>query len=192
MPETTEGTTGVIPESTEGATGATSTTGETPKTIEAVLAELEKAKAALKAANSESASRRKRLEELEKAEQERAQAQLSETEKLKAQLAEMAGNAEKVAAELQATRIRSAVLTKAGELGFVSPEDAAALADMSAVQIDDDGKVTGFEKALEALAKSGRLPMRNAAAQTPGTPRKTTPAMGVTPAPAPAPVRIRT
>jgi hypothetical protein len=81
-------------------------------------------------------------------------------------------------AELKKVRIETAILTGAAELNFANPQDALALLNLSGVQIDDAGKVTGHEKLLDDLAKSGRLPMkqgagignqtRTPAAKTPG------------------------
>jgi len=147
--------------------------GEMPTDVTELQAELERARIALKEVNSESAGRRKRLEELEKAETERQQANLSEVEKLKSQLAEITATSEALSGELQVMRIRSAVMSKARELGFGNAEDAYALADLSKVEITDDGKVTGFEKSLETLAESGRLPMASDAVDgRRGTPRQ--------------------
>lgn len=76
--------------------------------------------------------------------------------------------------------IRHAIELKAVELGFGNPRDAyeLLLADESleSVEISDAGKVSGYEKALEELAKSGRLPMKAGVAGSGlGTPPKKTP-----------------
>jgi len=185
-PEQVNGTEGETPETSTG------TVGTTPVTTDALQAEVARLNRIVQMAKSEAHERRKRLEDLEKAETERAQATLTETEKLKAQLAEIAKERESIAAELHLARVKSAVVSKANELGFASPEDAYTLIDLSAIEVNEDGKVTGYEKALEALAKSGRLPMKTAAAQAPGTPpRRTGVAAGATPPPQPAPVSIR-
>lgn len=55
-------------------------------TVEALQAELEATRKALKDANKEAAERRKRLDAIEKADKEKADAELSETEKLKREL----------------------------------------------------------------------------------------------------------
>lgn len=70
------------------ATEMEAPTAETPQaqTPEQLKAELEKAQAALKAANREAAERRKRLEAFEQAEAARKQAEMTESEKLKADL----------------------------------------------------------------------------------------------------------
>jgi hypothetical protein len=55
--------------------------------------------------------------------------------------------------------IQNAVLSEAARTDgdrkrFINPSDAVALADLSAVQIGKDGKVTGVAEALKALAES--------------------------------------
>lgn len=144
-------------------------------------AELLKAKEALESAqkrigelNKESASRRKRLEELEKAQEEEKRAQMTEAEKALADAQKwqaQAADQEKKYTELEERfnqfRIGLALEREANRLGFAHPEDAIALVAIQDLTIGEDGKVTGFEKRLEELAKSGRLPMREAAVGTP-------------------------
>lgn len=144
-------------------------------------AELLKAKEALESAqrrigelNKESASRRKKLEELEKVQEEEKRAKMTEAEKALADAQKWqvrASEQEKKYAELEERfnefRIGLALEREANKLGFAHPEDAIALVDISDLTIGEDGKVTGFEKRLEELAKSGRLPMREAAVGTP-------------------------
>ena len=118
-----------------------------------LAAELERVKAALKTANSESASRRKRLEELEAAEAERTAAQLSEVEKAKKLAADAEVKAQAAEERLRTAMVRNAVVVAASKLNFHDPEDAFRLADLGDAQVGDDGKVTGVEDALKALAK---------------------------------------
>jgi len=72
-------------------------------------------------------------------------------------------------ADRDALTIRTAIAVEAGKLGFANPEDAWTLLDTSKVEIAEDGTVKGFEKPLEELAKSGRLPMQGAQGDGPGT-----------------------
>ena len=69
----------------------TTTTSAPPaaasKTLDELAAENQRMQAALKEANKEAAARRKKLEEYEKAEADRKLAELSETERLKQELA---------------------------------------------------------------------------------------------------------
>jgi hypothetical protein len=50
--------------------------------------------------------------------------------------------------------LKAEVKVKAAELGIIDPEAAAKLADLSKVQVADDGIVTGVGEALEALLTS--------------------------------------
>ncbi len=127
-------------------------------TPEELQKELDDVRDALKRANAESAGRRKELEKIEAEKAEKDKAALSETEKLLASIKAGKDAHEALASELKAERIRTAVITEATKLGFASPEDAMALIDLSEVGTTD-GKVTGFEKSLKALAESGRLAM---------------------------------
>jgi len=122
-------------------------------TPEALKAELERTRAALKAANKEAAERRKRLDDIEAAEATRKQAELTETERYKAE----ADKAKADYAALQETsrkeRIQAAILQAATVANFADPVDAMALADLSGVMLED-GKVTGAKEAVDALAKA--------------------------------------
>ena len=128
-------------------------------TPEELQAELDKVRDALKRANDESAGRRKELEKIAAEKAEKDKAALSETEKLQAEVKAGKDAHRVLTAQLDAERVRTAILAEATKLGFASPEDAKALTDLSSIEISDDGKVTGFEKSLKALAESGRLAM---------------------------------
>lgn len=132
---------------------------DAPPPTDDTAAELERTRAALKAANAESAKRRKRLEELEAAEQERAQAELSETDRLKKQLEETQAIAAAAQARLNAELIKSAAHTAAVSLQtpFASADalsDAVSLGAFAELEIGSDGKVTGINEAIKALHKA--------------------------------------
>ena len=127
-------------------------------TQEELVKEVEGAREQLKKVNSESAGRRKKLETLEKEKTDLAKEQLSESEKLQAEMKTLKTDHQALQASLNAERVRTAVLAKATELGFATPGDAYSLIDLSQVETTD-GKVFGFDESLEALAKSGRLTM---------------------------------
>ena len=139
-------------------------------TVEELQAELEKAQGALKRANAESAGRRKDLEKYAEKEKSQAEANLSETEKLKAKIATIDAAHQKLEDKLRAQGIREAITLAATKLGFAAPGDAYALTDRSEVVTDKAGKVTGFEKSLAALAESGRLTMNKQLGDGYGTP----------------------
>lgn len=129
-------------------------------TPEELITEVEGARNRLKEVNHESAGRRKEIEAFEKEKTDREKANLTEAEKFQAEIKMIKADHETLQKQLKAERVRTALLSKATALNFANPEDAIALTDMSAVEITDDGKVTGFEKSMDALAKDGRLPMK--------------------------------
>jgi hypothetical protein len=142
------------------------TSETTAATLEQANAELAAARAALKAANNESAQRRKKLEEYEAAENKRKEAELTETQRLQKQLADAQAESARVLTQANERIIQSAFMAEAAKQGATHPGDAYALADRSAVTIDAAGNVTGVDKAVEAVVKAGRLPVK-AATQPP-------------------------
>lgn len=118
---------------------------------------------ALRHEQAERAKEAKRLAEFEKAEDARKQAEMTEVQKANA--AKEAAEKRAAEAEQRANQrlIESAFISEASRLGVKYPEDAYALADKSGVTLDDKGKVVGVVEAVEAVVKSGRLPL--------GTPR---------------------
>ena len=129
-----------------------------------LAAELERTRAALKAANAESAARRKKLEAFE--------AFNLELDRVKAELATTKAEAEQVKANARQTAMRHAVEAAAGALHFQDPADAMTLADLTAVQVDDAGTVTGAAEAVKALADK-RPYLLKPAGDALGTPRRT-------------------
>lgn len=125
----------------------------------AVQAELEKTRIALKAANKEAAERRKRLEDLESAEQARKTAEMTETDRLKAELEAAKADVAKADARAKDMLIRSAFVAEAAKAGASYPEDVYRLADLSAVDVDDTGKINGVAEAVKALVDAGRVPL---------------------------------
>ena len=128
------------------------------KTPEELQKELDAVQVRLKEVNAESAGRRKELEKIEAEKAERDKAALSDSEKLLAQVKAVETQHAVLKAELKAERVRTAIIAEAMKLGFASPEDAMSLTDLADVEVTD-GKVSGFEKSLKALAESGRLAM---------------------------------
>ena len=173
------------------------TTPETPPadgqtTADELKAELERVRLALKNANKEAADRRKKLEAYEAAEKEAAEKELSEAQRLQKELEAAKAARLELEAKLRTNTIHNAALAKAAALEFDHPADALALIDLSAVEITADGKVTGFEKALEELAKSGRLKMKAAVSPRIGTPSTAFPMLNGQSKPEPlAPKKVR-
>jgi hypothetical protein len=86
------------------------------------------------------------------------EAKKTETEKLQSQLEKEI--AERKAAEEKAknTLITATFIRVASQYGLKHPEDAYALADKTAVMIEE-GKVVGVEEAVKALVNDGRVPL---------------------------------
>jgi multidrug efflux pump subunit AcrA (membrane-fusion protein) len=112
----------------------------------------------------------KKLAEFEAKEKERADAQLTKEQLLEKQVVEARAEAEKARMEANAKLLKSAVLLKAGAMNFEHPLDAFSLADLSKVEIDDNGDYD--EKSIEAVLKPliGRLPIKAQSAGI-GTPK---------------------
>ncbi len=122
-------------------------------------AELERTRLALKAANKESADRRKRLEALEAAETARQQAEMTETDKLKAELEAEKAKSAQADERAKQTLIRAAFVSEAAKAGAAYPEDVHRLADLAGVDVDENGVVTGVAEAVKTLVDAGRVPM---------------------------------
>ena len=137
-------------------------------------AQLEETRKALKAANNEAADRRKKLQAFEEAEAKRKEAEMTEVEKLQAQLAEMAARDEATQQSLRETKLNGAIDLAAGALKFRKATEARALINRDALEYGDDGEWSGVEKALKALAKdSPHLIEQVVTADTDGTRRNT-------------------
>lgn len=100
------------------------------------------------------ADKLKRLADLEADEAKRKESELSEAQKATAKLAELEKELADRDEKLATTTIRHAVELEASKQGFQSAEDAYLMADLDEVKITEDGKVTGAEAALKALAKA--------------------------------------
>jgi len=106
-----------------------------------------------------------KLEEYEKSHrelQELKKKQMSEAEKKQAEIDDLKKSVEAGQAALKARQeqlqeriIRQTVRSEAATMGFIDPDDAYLMADLSGVSIDEDtDEVDGVEKALKALAKA--------------------------------------
>lgn len=102
-------------------------------------------------------------DELKKAAAELAkvkEAQLSEQERLAKQLEELKSQlaqAQQQQAQLEQERIealiRAAVVNEATKLGFHDPLDAYRMVDLSALTVEEDGRISGVGEQLKALAE---------------------------------------
>ena len=122
-------------------------------------AELARVRVALKKANAEAAKRRKELERFQKLEQERKDAELSDLEKAQKLSEEWKGKFDELSADLDGLRMRQAFYdaTAAAKVVFVNDaarQDAYDLSDLSGVEVDEDGSVSGMDEVIKALQKS--------------------------------------
>jgi hypothetical protein len=136
-------TSGTPAQAATTSTATTSTDGQEPKTFDADY---------VKTLRAEAAAHRKDAAELRAKVQEHADAQLSETERLKKQASE-AQAAAATAAEKATTRItRALLIAEASKLGFTDPADAQALIDSARIKRDADGEPTNLDELLNELA----------------------------------------
>ncbi len=103
----------------------------------------DRAKSAAEAALLETQKKLREFEDKDKTELERAK---RDADEFKAQ-------AEAAQTALKQARVNNAFLTH-NAYSWHNPETALSLLNLSEVTISDDGKVTGLDKAIEALAKS--------------------------------------
>lgn len=122
----------------------------------------------------------KKLQDAQLTEQERQKKELAEAQQARADL-----DAKLKAKELevQGVLIRAEVRVQAAKLGFANPDDAYALADLGAVKVSEANEISGVDKALEKLAKEKPYLLGKDSGAT-GTPRRAAPGQ---PKPAGAP-----
>lgn len=80
--------------------------------------------------------------------------QMSETERLRQERDDATKKVETVTARSQTILIQSKLEAAAARSGCHDADAAARLADLSGVTVDEDGRVSGIDKALDALKKS--------------------------------------
>ncbi len=95
----------------------------------------------------EKAQRLSQYEEAQKTEEERLRSRVEEAEQRAAEAAAMATD----------RLIQAAFLAEAGKHGVRYPLDAYLLADLSRVEIDEDGNVAGVAEIVKELVDGGRL-----------------------------------
>lgn len=96
---------------------------------------------------------KRKAEKAERDLEQRKRADMTESERLKAELDEERKN--RTAAEERANRtlMRSRFELEAAKIGCVDPDAAFTLLGDAALQVDEAGKVLGIQKALERLQK---------------------------------------
>lgn len=102
-----------------------------------------------------------KLTTYEQAQKERQEAEMTELEKLQAKLAEKETNEQTLAQQLaevqkaaERERIRNEFIKVATSANIAYIDDAITLADLSAVNIDEDGKVVGVDDVVKALVEN--------------------------------------
>lgn len=88
------------------------------------------------------------------AQREAEEAEKTELEKAQERLAEMERQQRESDAATRDRLIRAEIRMQAAQMGFRNADIAYAAADLSAVDIGEDGEVSGVKDALESLAKA--------------------------------------
>ncbi|MFQ5433482.1 MAG: hypothetical protein ACE5FD_01260 [Anaerolineae bacterium] len=124
--------------------------------------------AELKRARREAAKYRTELRKLQEAEEKRQRAEMSEVDRLKADLEQAQQQAQQAAEQARTQLIRSAVVAEAAKAGFADPADAVQFVDPTGLAVNDDGLVDGAADAITALAeqKPYLLKQQQAASQS--------------------------
>lgn len=115
--------------------------------IEALLKEV-------KTLRKEAASWRTKLRAAEEAEEQRRRSEMTELEKLKADLeAERQARAQ-AETQRQQQLLRTQVIAAAAKAGFNDPDDAIRLLDAETLEINEHGQIVDLDKQLAGLLKS--------------------------------------
>jgi len=135
---------------------------EAPKTLDDALKTIASLGDRIKELNAEAKKHRLRAKELEKADETRKaedekkrQAELSESERYKAQASDLEKKYSQLLEQMTRQQIRASVESHARKAGVPEEnlEDVWALIDLADVEVDDDGKVFGADEAVKALLK---------------------------------------
>ena len=132
---------------------ATETDGQAPEVEQqgTSIDDLTTLQIELNRARSEAAKYRKAAQAAAEAEEQRKREEMSEVERLKADMAKIQAQAQEAEARAQRAMIRAAVVRAAN--GFNDPSDAIALLDLDSMEADEQGKITGLEEAIAKLLK---------------------------------------
>lgn len=102
----------------------------------------------------ENASHRTKLKKFEDDESQRAQAQLSEQEKLQQKLAKLQADHDNALRTSQERIINYEVRLQAAQAGIIDPDAASKLLDWSAIEYDDNGQPKNVKELLANLLKA--------------------------------------
>lgn len=128
----------------------------------------------VKSLRREAASWRTKLRQAEEAEEQRKRSEMTELEKLKADLEAERQARAKAEEQRRGQLLRTQVITAAARIGFNDPDDALRMIDAASLEVDDQGAVDGLDAALQALAKAKPYLIKS----TTGTISPTNPAGG--------------
>ena len=149
MAENQQGATPIVDAT---ATAATTAQTQSTETVESLKAQLESANKHIGELNKESEKHRKQADEWQKAKQAEEDAKLSETEKLKKELADMNAAKESVLKTANDRLVSAEIKSKSDK--FIDPDVVLALVDRSKITVKDDGTIEGVTAALDELAKN--------------------------------------
>ena len=107
----------------------------------------------IKSLRSENAKHRTELKDVKAQLEQFKQAQMSETEKAAARLQQLEAENAKLITAQRDNALRSAITTAAARLGVKHVDAALRLIDVGALDIADDGKVSGADAAMRDLVK---------------------------------------
>lgn len=99
----------------------------------------------------------KALADRQAADELSAQSKLSEVDKLKTEFQKLEAERNSLSEKLKTQALRHSFESIALKAGVVDADAAFKLADLSAVEIDEDGKVTGLEAAMADLKKTRKF-----------------------------------
>lgn len=159
MPDTDPGATPVDP----GATPNSDTTPPPPQSSatddsadlgESGRAALEKEREARREADRRAKTLEKELAKFQDAARAADEATLSEQEKLQRRVLELETERNAQATAQREQAIRMAAVTAAARIGFADPEDAYALIDRDAIELDDAGTPRNISRLLTDLLKA--------------------------------------
>lgn len=120
--------------------------------------DVEKAKktlAKLREAERDAKALKRERDDLEAKVKEFERSQLSETEKLVAENADMKAKVELLERTARETHEREQITSEARSLGFIDEDDAVRLVDRSLLQVEEaTGRITNLQSVLNALLKA--------------------------------------
>lgn len=93
----------------------------------------------------------KELASLREADEQRKNASLSESERLAADVKKLQAERDDLVAKMRQQEIQHRFESAARAAGAVDPKAAYKLADLSAVEIDDNGEISGLDEVLGSL-----------------------------------------